>query len=159
MASLGVGAFPFGLSPAGYGAPDGQPAPGAAYVRTVDNVVARKLDTSLLDVAVEDDETGAPHEEWDPLYQQVTLLLSTPLGSLPFDRSFGNRWHLLTKAPADLAGEGARAAADALRRLTDTGEVVILGTEVEQSGGLAVLAVTWLDARTRRERTTRAART
>lgn len=151
----GFGTHPFGLSPAGFGSPTGAPSPGGSYALTVDNVVARKLDTALFDVVVDLDETGAPHEEWDPLYQQVIFLLTTPLGSLSYDRTFGCEWLLLAKAPLDLAGFGDRSARTALRGLTDSGRIEILSVEVEQRGGLAILAVTWLDTRTRRERTAR----
>lgn len=148
----GFGSSYFGLFPGGFGLPVGAPAPGASFVRTVDNVLARKLDTANLDVVVDLDETGAPHEDWDPLYQQVIFALTTPLGSLPFDAAFGNEWLLLDKAPLDLAGFADRSARTALRSLTDAGQIAILSVASEQQGGLAIQAVTWLDRRTRAER-------
>lgn len=154
----GFGIYPLGLGPAGFGSPTGAPAPGAGYTVTVDNVVARRMDTVARDVVVDLDETGAPHEEWDPLYQQVTLRLGTPLGSLSYDLAFGNEWHLLTKAPADLDGFADRTARTALRDLTDAREIEILSVAAERQGGLAVQAVTWIDRRTRRERTARITR-
>lgn len=154
----GFGLFPFGLSPAGYGAPDGAPLPGDAYTLSVDTVLARDLDLKAKDYAVRLDETGAPHDEMDPLAQNVILRLSTRRGRLPFDPSFGNDFFNLRRAPLDLRAAAESAAALALQELVDAGDVAIVSVEADRTGGLGVMAVTWRDLRTSRERTTRTPR-
>lgn len=154
----GFGLTSFGLTASGFGSTAGQPSPGSGYAPTVDNVLGRKVDFPAKDYAVNYDATGCPHESQDPVAQQVAFRLTTRKGRLPYDLAFGNDWLNLGKMPADLAGFGLRAANLALQDLINAGAVRIVSVEVERDGGTAIQAVTWLDLRTRRERTTRTRR-
>lgn len=145
-----------GLSGFGLGTPTGLPAPGAAYLRSADLTPARALDLAAKDYAVDDDATASPHDGWDGLAQNVVLRLTTRRGRLPYAPTFGNAFLALDRVPADLTGYAARAATDALDDLLAAGEVEVVSVTADRSRGLAVMAVTWLDTRTRTERVTRA---
>ena len=154
----GFGITAFGLTASGFGSTASQPAPGSGYTPTVDSVLSRKIDFPAKDYVVDYDATGCPHESQDPVAQQVAFRLTTRLGRLTYAPDFGNDWLNLGKAPADLAGFGLRSAALALQDLVNASAVQIVSVEVERDGGTAIQAVTWLDLRTRRERTTRTRR-
>lgn len=145
-----------GYAPAGLGTPAGLPAPGAAYVQTVDTVAARALDLTAKDYAVDDDATGSPHDAWDGLAQNVVLRLTTRKGRLPFAPTFGNAFLALTRLPVDLTGYARKSADEALADLIAAGQVAIIEVTTDRIGGLAGMAVTWRDLRTGTERTSRA---
>lgn len=137
-----------GLAPAGLSSPVGLPAPGLGYESTADLVAARALDLSARDYLVDDDQTAVPHEAWGELAQNVVLRLTTPRGSLPLDRTFGNRFLLLRKAPVDLVGAARDGALGALSDLISSGQVQLVSVTADRVGGTAVAVVTWRDTRT-----------
>lgn len=148
-----------GYAPAGLGTPEGQPAPGAAYVPSADSVAARALDLAAKDYAVDDDTTASPHDAWDGLAQNVVLRLSTRRGKLPYMPTFGNAFLALDRAPADLKGFAQKAAVEALSDLLALGQVEIVSVDAQRTGGHAVMIVTWRDTRTQTEREIRAVAT
>ena len=143
-----------GQTGAGIGTPVGAPAPGSAYTRSADLVVARGLDLPRKDYLVDDDETAVPHEAWDGLAQNAVLRLTTRKGRLPYDRTFGNDFLNLDRVPAGLAAYAQRCAAEALGDLIAAGDVAIVSVTADRSQGLALMTVVWLDTRTSTERTT-----
>lgn len=148
-----------GYAPAGLGTPAGLPAPGAAYVQTVDTVAARALDLAAKDYTVDDDETGSPHDAWDGLAQTVVLRLTTRRGRLPYAPTFGNAFLNLDRLPLDLTGYARKSAAEALGDLIAAGQVELIDVTTDRQGGLAAMIVTWRDTRTGRQRTARAVAT
>jgi hypothetical protein len=148
-----------GLSGFGLGVPFGQPAPGAAYLRSADLSPARALDLAAKDYLTDDDKTGVPHGSWDGLKQNVVLRLTTRPGRLSFAPDYGNPFLNLTRVPANLGDFATTSATTALADLIAAGEVEIESVTADRSVGLALMAVTWRDTRTLRTTTTRAVAT
>lgn len=155
--AYGFGTQPAGTTSGGIGTPLGLPLPGTGYESVADLSAARGLSPSTFDYAVDDDTTAAPHDSLDPLVQRVFLLLTTRLGRLPFARTMGNGFMLLTRRDVDIERYAPVFVAQALAEPIREGLVEVESVATVGEGSTQYLVVSWIDKEKARNRSSRIA--
>lgn len=120
----GAGRYPAGMGPAGHA-----PVRGLSPRTDVAPVVAPFFDPATRDYPL---SPGGQLQSVHPVDQAVALALSVEHGAIASDPGFGHKLRKLPRGDrASVKNAAADVVAQALKTLTDRGDVTVLGVEVE----------------------------